>query len=71
MEGFQRFVRRYITFPVCLQKVMSRKKSDSTVAKKKKQMKALLFSLSFQRSQQTRAEMLATQARPILVASSS
>ena len=36
MEGFQRFVRRYITFPVCLQKVMSRKKSDSTVAKKKK-----------------------------------
>ena len=38
------------------------KKSDSTVAKKKKQMKALLFSLSFQRSQRTRAEMRAMQA---------
>lgn len=36
------------------------KKSDSTVAKKKKkQMKAPLFSLSFQRSQRTRAEMRA------------
>ena len=43
------------------------KKSDSTVAKKKKkkkkkQMKALPFSLSFQRSQRTRAEMRAIQA---------
>ena len=63
MEGFQRFVRRYITFPVCLQKVMSRKNLIVLLPKKKKkQMKALLFSLSFQRSQRTRAEMRAMQA---------
>ena len=37
------------------------KKSDSAVVKKK-QMKALLFSLSFQCSQRTRAEMRAMQA---------
>ena len=62
MEGFQRFVRRYITFPVCLQKVMSRKNLIVLLPKKKKQMKALLFTLSFQRSQRTRAEMRAMQA---------